>query len=407
MADPIPGTAHALMPSARARVGLVKRLAGATSQMTTAALDAMEQRLPWFNELGAQERSWITVVARSGIDGFVDWFGAEPDAPVAAGSMFDAAPRALTRKITLQQTVDLVRTTIAVVEEQIQTALPRGDRAVLSTAIIHYSREAAFSAAEVYARAAEQRGTWDARLEALVVDAVMRAETDETVVSRASTLGWQSRTPVTVIVGAAPKDTASAAEDVRRDADRHRVNALTAVQGERLVVILSSKDLEVGPGSAERAVTLARRFKARFGSGPIVVGPVVDDLVDASLSARAAMSGHRVASAWPEGPEVITAMDLLPERALSGDGHARRILAQDIYEPLAAAGGDLLETCASFLDHGCSVEASARALFVHANTVRYRLKRIQDVTTYSPADPRDAYVLRLAITLGRLSKGRS
>ena len=407
MADPIPGTAHALVPSARARVGLVKRLAGATSQMTTAALDAMEQRLPWFNELGAQERSWITVVARSGIDGFVDWFGAEPDAPVAAGSMFDAAPRALTRKITLQQTVDLVRTTIAVVEEQIQTALPRGDRAVLSTAIIHYSREAAFSAAEVYARAAEQRGTWDARLEALVVDAVMRAETDETVVSRASTLGWQSRTPVTVIVGAAPKDTASAAEDVRRDADRHRVNALTAVQGERLVVILSSKDLEVGPGSAERAVTLARRFKARFGSGPIVVGPVVDDLVDASLSARAAMSGHRVASAWPEGPEVITAMDLLPERALSGDGHARRILAQDIYEPLAAAGGDLLETCASFLDHGCSVEASARALFVHANTVRYRLKRIQDVTTYSPADPRDAYVLRLAITLGRLSKGRS
>ncbi|WP_242681471.1 CdaR family transcriptional regulator [Tessaracoccus sp. SD287] len=375
--------------------------------MTTAALDAMEQRLPWFNELGAQERSWITVVARSGIDGFVDWFGAEPDAPVAAGSMFDAAPRALTRKITLQQTVDLVRTTIAVVEEQIQTALPRGDRAVLSTAIIHYSREAAFSAAEVYARAAEQRGTWDARLEALVVDAVMRAETDETVVSRASTLGWQSRTPVTVVVGAAPKDTASAAEDVRRDADRHRVNALTAVQGERLVVILSSKDLEVGPGSAERAVTLARRFKARFGSGPIVVGPVVDDLVDASLSARAAMSGHRVAPAWPEGPDVITAMDLLPERALSGDGHARRILAQDIYEPLAAAGGDLLETCASFLDHGCSVEASARALFVHANTVRYRLKRIQDVTTYSPADPRDAYVLRLAITLGRLSRGRS
>ena len=36
------------------------------------------------------------------------------------------------------------------------------------------------------------------------------------------------------------------------------------------------------------------------------------------------------------------------------------------------------------------------------NTVRYRLKRILDVTGYSPADPRDAYVLRLALTLGRL-----
>lgn len=48
------------------------------------------------------------------------------------------------------------------------------------------------------------------------------------------------------------------------------------------------------------------------------------------------------------------------------------------------------------------MEATARALFVHPNTVRYRLKRIQDVTGYNPADAREAYVLRLAITLGRL-----
>ena len=73
-----------------------------------------------------------------------------------------------------------------------------------------------------------------------------------------------------------------------------------------------------------------------------------------------------------------------------------------VYTPLLKAGGDLLETCVSFLDQGGSVEASARVLFVHPNTVRYRLKRITEVTTYSPANPRDSYVLRLAITLGRL-----
>jgi DNA-binding PucR family transcriptional regulator len=39
---------------------------------------------------------------------------------------------------------------------------------------------------------------------------------------------------------------------------------------------------------------------------------------------------------------------------------------------------------------------------VHANTVRYRLRRIQEVSGYSPTDPRDAYALRLALTLGRL-----
>ena len=405
MADPIPGTAHALVSSPRARAALVKRLMASTSQMTTAALTAMEERLPWFQQLGAEERSWITLVARSGIDGFVQWFQAAPGQKVKPASMFDAAPRALTRKITLRQTVDLVRTTIAVVEEQIQVALPKNDRQVLTTAINHYSREVAFGTAEVYARAAEQRGTWDARLEALVVDAVMRAEADETVVSRASTLGWQARTPVTVLVGSAPADATGAAEEVRRDAERLRISALTAVQGERLVVILASPDLS--EQNHDRAVALATRLQARFGEGPVVVGPVVDDLVDASLSARAAMSGHRAAGAWPEGPDVIWAADLLPERALSGDGHARRTLSQDVYGPLEAAGGDLLTTCACFLDQGGSVEATARALFVHANTVRYRLKRIQDVTGYSPSDARDAYVLRLAITLGRLARARS
>jgi hypothetical protein len=43
-------------------------------------------------------------------------------------------------------------------------------------------------------------------------------------------------------------------------------------------------------------------------------------------------------------------------------------------------------------------------LFVHPNTVRYRLKRITDFTGRDPTLPRDAYVLRVAATLGRLSR---
>ena len=124
--------------------------------------------------------------------------------------------------------------------------------------------------------------------------------------------------------------------------------------------------------------------------------------MDAAASSREAVSAYRAAAGWPEAPRPVISHDLLPERALSGDGHARRALAHDIYEPLQAAGGGLLETLVTFLDQGLSVEAAARALFVHANTVRYRLRRIHEVTGYSPTDPRDAYALRLAITLGRL-----
>ena len=41
-------------------------------------------------------------------------------------------------------------------------------------------------------------------------------------------------------------------------------------------------------------------------------------------------------------------------------------------------------------------------LFVHTNTIRYRLRRIAEVCGYTPTEPRDAFTLRVALTLGRL-----
>ncbi|MDO4785075.1 MAG: helix-turn-helix domain-containing protein, partial [Propionibacteriaceae bacterium] len=271
------------------------------------------------------------------------------------------------------------------------------DHTVLRTAVVHYSREVAFAAAEVYARAAEVRGAWDARLEAMLVDAIVRADTDETVVSRASTLGWRSGTNVTVAVGAAPADS-SALDLLRNAASGLGLDLLAAMQGDRLVTIIGGPGLTDPVSACEKVSQLAQWF----GTGPVVIGPLVEDLPHAALSARAANSGYRAARAWPEGPRTLLSIDLLPERALAGDGHARRALANDVYAPLLAAGGDLLETCVAFLDQGTSIEATSRQLFVHPNTVRYRTKRIQEVTGYNPADPREAYVLRLAITLGRL-----
>jgi hypothetical protein len=58
----------------------------------------------------------------------------------------------------------------------------------------------------------------------------------------------------------------------------------------------------------------------------------------------------------------------------------------------------------AYLDSGGAIEACARALFVHPNTVRYRLKRIGDFTGRDPTTPRDAYVLRVASTVGRLRR---
>ena len=399
MAASTRGINKSLLPSAKTRAAIAKRLAGTTAAMTTAATAEMETRHHWFRGLDAEHRSWITLVAQSGIDGFVKWFAAPDLRSPSTADIFGSAPRELARRISLYQTVELVRTTIDVVESQIDQVMPRADRPILHAAIISYSREVAFSAAEVYARAAELRGAWDERLEALVVDAVLRGETDDTVLSRASTLGWHATASVVVVVGPAPDlEPALALESIRHTAAIAGTDMLGAVQGDRMVVVLGGTTL----GTAGQAEAVVGKFAHLFGPGAVVVGPPVEHLMDAASSTRAALAGYRAAPGWPEAPRPVAAHDLLPERALSGDGHARRTLARELYEPLVNAGGGLLETLVTFLDQGLSVEAASRALFVHANTVRYRLRRIHEVSGYSPTDPRDAYALRLAVTLGRL-----
>ncbi len=93
----------------------------------------------------------------------------------------------------------------------------------------------------------------------------------------------------------------------------------------------------------------------------------------------------------------------MPERAIDGDAAARRQLIDDVYLPLVAAGGGLLETVTAYLAHAGSLEATARTLYVHPNTVRYRLRRAADVTGLAATEPRDGFALHIALVLGRLS----
>jgi DNA-binding PucR family transcriptional regulator len=116
-----------------------------------------------------------------------------------------------------------------------------------------------------------------------------------------------------------------------------------------------------------------------------------------------ALAGLRAAAGWVDAPRPVAADELLPERALAGDGHARRALVTEVFAPLAADRGVLLETMDAYVGTGGSVEGASRRLLVHPNTVRYRLRRVHDLTGWSPLHPRGAYVLRVALTLGRLA----
>jgi DNA-binding PucR family transcriptional regulator len=140
-----------------------------------------------------------------------------------------------------------------------------------------------------------------------------------------------------------------------------------------------------------------------FSDGPVVIGPTAPMLTAAYHSASEAISGMNAVAGWRGAPRPVLARELLPERALMGDASAIVALHTDVMGPLADAGPTLVETLDAFLDSGGAIEACARKLFVHPNTVRYRLKRITDFTGRDPTQPRDAYVLRVASTVGQLN----
>ncbi|MFC6079918.1 PucR family transcriptional regulator [Sphaerisporangium aureirubrum] len=378
----------------RVRKDTARRLERAMGTLGTAAMARMDDRLAWYRTLSAEDRSWVGLVAQAGIAAFVDWFqSADGSAPTPSVEIFGTAPRELKRSVSLQQTVDLVRVVVEVVEAEVQELAAPGGEDELRQAILRYTRDVAFAAAHVYAREAEVRGAWDARLEALIVDALVRGEVGDGLHSWAAALGWTS-SPVVVLAGHAPDADPQTLIDGMRDKGRRLGHDLLAgVQGERLIVIV---------GGADSIKDAARHVVPRFGPGPIVIGPEVPDLQAAASSARAAMAGLRAASGWPDAPRPVLAEDLLAERAIDGDEDARAQLIENVYRPLE--GTPLLDTLATYLEQGTSLEATARLLFVHPNTVRYRLKKITELTGYQPTEGRSAFTLQVGLILGRLSR---
>ena len=373
-----------------------------SGEMSSATLEKLGETLPWYGTMPPGRRSAVGIVAQAGITSFISWFDDPQSTPWIASDVFGAAPRELLRSVSLQQTLQLIKVTVEVVEDHLRDAPSE-----VREAILLYSREIAFAAADVYARAAEARGLWDARLEALVVDSILSGEYDQELTSRIAALGWTGDGGVAVFVGTSPR--AVDVYEIRRIARHHHADVLVGVQGNRLVVVVGAN----GPDEEHPATTppsfaeIAAALDGCFGSGPYVLGPEVDSVVDAVKSAKAALAGFTAAKSLRELPRPLSADEVLPERALAGDPLALRALITTIYEPLRDHPLDLLTTMWTYFETGHSLESTARELFVRPNTVRYRLKKIAELVTWDPGAPLDAFTLHMAVILGTMNEPKA
>ena len=373
----------------------LKSIAG---DLATATVTRLEETLPWYREMPPARRAAVGNVAQSGISSFIQWYEDPSSQPWVAADVFAAAPRELLRSISLQETLQLIHVVVQMVEERVVSEHPE-----LQAAVLRYSRDIAFSAADVYARAAEARGLWDARLEALVVDSIISGETSQEINSRVAALGWRADGPVAVLLGTRLENPDP--DQIRKIARKLDCDVLIGVQGRRQVVVIGL--LSQDQAASKKILHTAQSLQELFGPGDLMLGPTVAAVSDSARSAKAALAALSVAASRDNLSRPTLADDLLPERMLAGDQLAKQALITTYYLPLVSGSTELLQTLRAYLENGGSLETTAKSLFVHANTVRYRLRRMAQIIGEDVTDPRVAFVVQTAIVVGLISDTES
>ncbi|MFC7841496.1 PucR family transcriptional regulator [Streptomyces sp. NPDC057382] len=195
----------------------------------------------------------------------------------------------------------------------------------------------------------------------------------------------------------------------------HRVVVVPA--GGRTLVLVSG--LDRGPGRAEAQVrrlgnALADRLAAATGSTVRVgLGDVAAGLAQApgsrrsaerTLGALAAGAGlPRVARSEDVADTVgvLQVLDALRDLALPPRTSVARLREFDAEH----AGSCLVDTLRAYLDHFGDVSAAARTLDVHPNTLRYRLRRMTEVSGLDLRSPDARLLAQVELRLGEAAAG--
>lgn len=162
------------------------------------------------------------------------------------------------------------------------------------------------------------------------------------------------------------------------------------------VIVLADRDVA---WDRFQAAVVAERHGARCSIG---VGGRCDEVTDFPRSYREAQLALRIQKA-AGGREQITVFDELgvyQVLATASDMSAMASFATDWLDALihydSVHGSLLVETLSEFLDCGGSYDGTANSLSVHRSTLKYRLRRIREVSGHDLGDPDTRFNLHLA-----------
>jgi PucR family transcriptional regulator, purine catabolism regulatory protein len=168
-----------------------------------------------------------------------------------------------------------------------------------------------------------------------------------------------------------------------------------------------------GEGTRRKAVDVGRRLAEESGLTGIAVG-----ISDRHVGWRGIAEGFRQAYFALRLGATAAVPQAVVDSAAAGDLGIYRLLyllwqsdemetfSQEVLGGLVAydekRGGGLVQTLEAYLDLGGGMQEIADRLFIHRNSLIYRLRRIEDLTSRMLADPHDRLLLHLALKVRQM-----
>jgi purine catabolism regulator len=202
---------------------------------------------------------------------------------------------------------------------------------------------------------------------------------------------------------------ASLSTFIEENMQRKDLPATVVERGQRLIVLLGTPDSQRG---LEAAQTLVEEGARQGFSLVIGLSTPSRQATGVRQCYQEATEALRVGKALSEGQPGVWAFEnlgilpwlrALPPEIHSASRHHRMV--QEIAEYDQGHGTELLKTVEVYLDHLGNAQQSARDLFIHRNTLRQRLAKIEETWELDLGDPYTVLNLLIAIKDWRLHRG--
>lgn len=264
---------------------------------------------------------------------------------------------------------------------------------------------------------AAQEVEW--RVQGDLADALLQGDVRDfpQLVTRARSLGHDLEMPHHIVLLSLPVETMTSAQGaVGADAvtramkrtvasflETSGIKPFITVHDSRIVILIPAQDMDLLRPTMER---MHQRILTRHGVSVLVtIGPTSAQPEAYARSLRITRGASLLQESQGIAAGIVSLEDL---------GIASLLLQVDSPEELAGftrstMGGlveydrvkssALQETLRAYFTHGCNVSDAASVLFVHPNTVKLRLRKIESLLDRDLSDPEDVLNLRAALLI--------